>query len=116
MKREPPPAPHLVDIGALTRRDRTTGKAKVKVTETSKEISCTGEQAYKLDKEEAAEICNCGIKDKCWALVLSTLPWPLKLLMCNHSGEPAHERHDSTKHVFTKEQMLRLREARKRNK
>ena len=116
MKMEPPPAPHMVDIGALTRRDRHTGKAKVKVTETSKEISCDGQQAFKLDKEEAAKICDCGIKDKCWALVLSTLPWPLKLLMCNHSGEPAHERHDSTKHVFTKEQMLQLREARRRNK
>ena len=116
MKREPLTAPHKVDIGALIRRDRSTGKAKVKVTETSKEISCNGEQAYKLDKEEAAKICDCGIKDKCWALVLSTLPWPLKLLMCNHSGEPEHERHDSTKHVFTRDQMFLLREARKINK
>jgi hypothetical protein len=52
-------------------------------------------------KEELAKLCNCAVDEKCWAVAFSQKPWPLKLELCNHAGEPGHEHYDSNKHAFT---------------
>ena len=51
-------------------------------------------------KQDLADLLGCGPADKCWAMALSSKPWPLKLHLCNHKDEPGHEAWDSDKHTL----------------
>ena len=62
-----------------------------------------------VSKADLAEAAGCDPKDKCWSVVFSAKPWPLKLGLCNHKGEEGHESEASSKHTFTKLQMAKCR-------
>ena len=103
--------PHEVDIGRLLRQ-RTTRQGQiiepVKVLETEHTIQIGNGPV--VQKQDLADICSCGRDDKCWATALCTKPWPLKLHLCNHAGEPGHENYDSDMHVFTKDEIIQIKE------
>ena len=98
--------PYEVEIGRLTKSDGGGGP-KVIVTET--ETTMQVADGPTVSKQDLADICDCGVGDKCWATALCEKPWALKLHMCNHVGEAGHEYYDSDQHVFTKEQILMIR-------
>lgn len=62
-----------------------------------------------LEKAELAAICECGLEDKCWAVSQSRKPWPLALECCNKPGQPGHETHTSRCHIFSAQQLKRIR-------
>ena len=80
-------------------------KDKVTVVETATEFVLNG---VTLAKAEMAQVCKCEPDDKCWAVGLSTLGWPLCLRLCQHPGSPGHESHTSSAHDFTEEQIAAL--------
>ena len=84
----------------------TIGSANSSCVETATDISVDG---VTVPKADLAQSCDCGTEDKCWALAFSTKPWPLKLELCNHAGEPGHEAADSHKHTFSQIQMAKCR-------
>jgi hypothetical protein len=91
------PMPAAVEIGRVSE----------KLTYTDNETHF-GLHNVVLAKADLALICGCGLNDKCWAVALSTKPWPLKLETCNCVGQPGHEQHDSVKHIFSVQQLKRI--------
>ncbi len=87
-----------VSIGSAT--------SESKCVETTLDIKL-GEVA--VTKADFAAACNVGSEDKCWAAAFSNKPWPIKLELCNHAGEPGHETAESHKHVFSSLQMAKCR-------
>ena len=97
--------PDQVEIGKLTRYKEQEGRAQVIIKETPTYVT---DGCNMINKAEAANICDCGINDRCWAICLDGRPWPLKLQRCNHPGQMGHIMHNSIKHRFTASQMARL--------
>ena len=91
-----------VDIGKLLKED----VVRLKIVETPHAITI-GDITYQ--KQDLADACQCGVADKCWAVAMSSKPWPLKLHACNHHSEPEHASHDSPCHVLSFEQVKTLR-------
>ena len=77
----------------------------VKILETETHIT-VGDVTLKL--EALAKVCSCGVKEKCWAIAMSVQPWPAKLRLCPCPAKAGHERHDSSHHVFTTQQILQI--------
>jgi hypothetical protein len=84
--------PAQVDIGASS--------GKVSISETAEEFSFN---QVVLQKSELAAALNCQPEDRCWAVAVSSLGWPLALRMCNHAGEKGHESHNSSAHCLSTE-------------
>lgn len=104
------PAKFTKDASDLDPKSIEIGKVgtRLKIVDTATDFGVDGVVVPKADLARAA---GCGTEDKCWAICFSRKPWPRKLEYCNAPGLPGHETHDSTKHSFTKTQMLRLRRA-----
>ena len=54
---------------------------------------------YSYQKQGLADACNCQAADKCWAVAMSSKPWPLKLHACNHHTGPEHASHGPPCHL-----------------
>jgi hypothetical protein len=54
-----------------------------------------------ISKAALAKICDCGPSDKCWAVALSAMRWPLCLQLCPCPQKEGHESHNSSQHKFT---------------
>ena len=54
-----------------------------------------------VSKAALANICGCGPNDRCWAVGLSAMRWPICLQLCPCPGKKDHESHDSPQHRFT---------------
>ena len=91
------PEPEDVDIGASNTR--------VNIVETDTSISLNGVPQSKADLAEALAV---GTDDLCWAPLLSSMPYPLCLRICNHVGEPGHETHLASKHAFNQEHQNKI--------
>ena len=102
--------PDQVEIGKLTRYKEQEGRAQVIIEETHTYVT---DGWNMIHKAEAANICDCGINDRCWAICLDGRPWPLKLQRCNHPGQMGHIMHNSIKHRFTRIQMARIQGVRR---
>ena len=91
-----------VEIGLLLKED----PPRLSVVETKHTLTING-TAY--NKQDLADACSCKPEDKCWAVAMSSKPWPLKLHACNHHSEPDHASHDSPCHLLSMEQVKALR-------
>lgn len=91
-----------VEIGLLLKED----PPRLTVVETKHTLTING-TAY--NKQDLADACSCKPEDKCWAVAMSSKPWPLKLHACNHHSEPDHASHDSPCHLLNMEQVKALR-------
>ena len=54
-----------------------------------------------ISKAALAKICNCGPSDRCWAVALSAMRWPICLQLCPCPKKAGHESHNSSQHRFT---------------
>ena len=64
--------PHEVETGKLLKED----PPRLSVVETEHTITI-GRTSYQ--KQDLADACACAPADKCWAVAMSSKPWPLKL-------------------------------------
>jgi len=82
--------PEDVDIGCSAHKLKTT------FTDTHVQF---GKKS--ISKAALAKICKCGPSDRCWAVALSAMRWPLCLQLCPCPRKEGHESHNSTQHRFT---------------
>ena len=54
-----------------------------------------------ISKATLAKICKCGPNDRCWAVALSAMRWPVCLQLCPCPQKEGHQSHNSSQHIFT---------------
>ena len=86
----------------------TVAEDRVKIVETDTHIQVG--LGPNVVKQDLADLIGCAPGDKCWATALSSKPWPMKLQLCNHRDDPAHEAWDADCHSFTPFESRKVRE------
>lgn len=86
--------PSAVEIGA--------SREKIDYVDNAEHFGMNG---VLVSKPAMAIACNCGPNEKCWAIPMSVLGWPLALRVCPTPEAPGHESHDAKAHQFTEAQM-----------
>jgi len=62
-----------------------------------------------LNKDKAAAICGCTVKDRCWWSALSHKDFPAAVICCPHYDKPGHRSATGTQHTFSDSELQALR-------